>query len=439
MNININRKIDTEMIYVKSMKPHYHSEHLEIILVLQGSLTIHKMERSVTIQKGEFVVVNRHVVHYVESEGAYILSGKIKLSEFKDIFDRIEYVEFSNDSEVDFTKNPLMKNMNVVVVDLLLNIFIYKDKNYMKEELDFYMYQLVYLLFTSYQLISRMKDDNEFINDDLYDRYYYVVEYIFNHIHEKIVSDDVIKHLYMNATYFSQFVKKIGGVGFKELVLYRKLMYITAYLLNPSLSMYEIALKVGITDMKSFYNIFKKFYKVSPAKWKNKILLLKDNYVICEDDYILKNFIEENRIHKHRENTVSKLFKYLIIDQSAHADYQGAVVTLNPYQDMGNTIDNDYQVYKFFPSLTKRLKLMNLSLCLQYPYQFLQDKKQFDLMIHFLKFSIIQGGMNDVKKWQIEILANDLQSLKKADDIKNNIINEMDFLNIRVVLEVIKS
>ena len=85
-------RVKSTMLYVQTIKPHFSESNLEIILVLKGSITIQKVERVVTVNEGEFTLINRYIVHSIQSEGAYILSAKIRLSEFRDIFDKMEYV-----------------------------------------------------------------------------------------------------------------------------------------------------------------------------------------------------------------------------------------------------------------------------------------------------------------------------------------------------------
>ena len=236
------KRIIAEMMQIYSQKAHYHEEELEIILVLKGSITIHKIQRSVTIHENELTFINRFIAHRIESQGAYILSVKIKLSEFKDIFDKIEYVEFLNNDELRPLERPLKERLNAIVVDLLIKLYHEEDS----EERRFDEHNLMHMLFTSYQLISHTKTQEEYLTLDLQQRYYSIVEYIMVNMNQKIGVDDILKRFYMNPAYFSQFMKKINGEGFKSFASYRKLIRIMDYLLDDELSMSEIANAVGI-------------------------------------------------------------------------------------------------------------------------------------------------------------------------------------------------
>lgn len=308
--------MNTQMVYIKSRKPHYHDDELEVILVLRGKITIHKVERVLTIGEGEFTFINRHIVHYIESEGAYILTSKIHLADFRHIFDKIEYVEFLNNDEVVEAQRPLKDFLNTVVIDSLVKDYLLTNKQDSLEDKMFNENYLVDVLFSCYQLISHIKKEIEHPTEELQQRYYFIVQYITTHLNEKIMVNDILKYVYMNPTYFSQFMKKIGGVGFKEFISYRKLIMILTFLIKPDYAMTDIASSLGMGDMKAFYSIFKRYFHMSPAKWREQALRKKDEYVVCMDDYIIHRFIERHHVGRQDDNSLAKLYKNLCFANS---------------------------------------------------------------------------------------------------------------------------
>ena len=62
------KRIIAEMMQIYSQKAHYHEEELEIILVLKGSITIHKIQRSVTIHENELTFINRFIAHLLKAK-----------------------------------------------------------------------------------------------------------------------------------------------------------------------------------------------------------------------------------------------------------------------------------------------------------------------------------------------------------------------------------
>ena len=207
----IKSRIDTTMQYVKAIKPHFHEDILEIILVLKGRINIQKVERQLDVNEGEMTFVNRHIVHSIKSEGAYILSTKIDLKAFKDIFDKMEYVEFVNNNEVISTiERPLKTGLNEMLRELLINSYCFKHGIIGFEdeaEKVFNETTLMNILVQYYQLCIHLKENEEYPSEELLGRYYGVVAYVVENIQQKITVEDVMQHFFMNTTYFSQFMK----------------------------------------------------------------------------------------------------------------------------------------------------------------------------------------------------------------------------------------
>ena len=55
-------------------------------------------------------------------------------------------------------------------------------------------------------------------------------------------------------------------------------------------------------------------------------------------------------------------------------------IVLNPYLDMGEDIDEDYQVYKFLDVLVEQIKLSNAHFKLVFPFRYLKDSNQKQLL-----------------------------------------------------------
>lgn len=428
-------RIETSLLHVKSMKPHYHKDLLEIILVLNGTVDVYKVERKITLNRGEFTFVNRNVVHYLISEGADIISCKIRLSEFKYIYDKIEYVEFMASNELNDVEKPLMAKLNVILIDNIIRLLYLRNQHYLVDDVLFNENEIMYSLFREYQLISYAKKETGDSNEDIQDRYYFVVEYIMNNMNKKILTQDIVSKLYMNPTYFSQFMKKVGGTGFKEFVLYRKLIFILTYLIENQYSMNEIASFVGITDMKSFYNIFKKSFHMSPTKWKNKVNHIEDNYNSHVEKEVLDQFVLDFNIHKHKDNTISKLYKELQILKDKGYSLKGAKVIVNPYADMGKTIDPDYQVYKCMDSLIKIIRELNGVFILKYPYYYLKDQKQHELLIKTITWVNKKNLLKSDKESSIVL---DIESFEELEDIlkiKKEIKNLCSYIDVEISIE----
>lgn len=421
--------MSTKMLYVKSLSPHYHQNELEILVVLKGTIHMYKLDRMEVIHQGQFVMVNKNITHWLKSNGAYVLISKIDLKRFRHIYEKIEYVEFYHIKETIDTD--LKQRLNGVIIDCVIKNFIYQNFQIANQEITLNENQLMSTLYSFYRLNSFMKEDDEFVSNELLDRYYHVVEYVNKHIHEKIVVDDVLKHLYMNSTYFSQFMKKVGGWGFKEFVSYVKFTKVVQYLISGELTMTEIATEVGITDMKSFYNSFKKYFHMSPSKWRKSISHIENEYIYCFDDQILKEYIHKYNIANHQINTITKSYKTLLEYQMNNVDLNEVKMFVRPYDDMKDYNSKYYQVYKNLTLLIKKADELGVKIDFVIPIHCLKDEEHENLLKNLLIENTKLYSSHDLRKWEITLLAESKSDIEKAQNIKesfkqilkNNIVN----------------
>ncbi len=430
----MNTRMKTEMMFVRSTKPHYHEAELEIILVLKGEINVHKIERKITLKEGQFTFVNRRIVHYITSSGAYILSTKIRLDQFRECFERIEYVEFMSIDEQTELNRPLKQRHNAIVIDSLIKDYLLRDLPSQAQEKIFNEKQLVSFLFISYQLTSNVKKDDEYLNHEMTARYYQIVEYISKHIHEKITTEDILQEVYMNSTYFSQFMKKVGGVGFKEFISYRKIILINILLLNESYTLTEIADLVDISDMKTFYLNFRKYFKTSPAKWREALMRIEDDWQTIENRSILDDFIIRYHINRHRENSMSKYYRFVSKCRENGISLKDTEIMINPYEERLERSDKDYQAYKYSGALFNLIKVMDAKLVLAYPVKALDDADEEELTIQSLKYFSITHGINEMKKWRILFQAGNAHELEYARRLEQRIYQEVGGLNIKIVM-----
>lgn len=429
----MNERVKTEMLYIRSVQPHYHANELEILLVLEGNVTVCRMERRMELKEGQFTFINRRIVHHLISEGAYVLITTIRLSEFRYVYDRIESVEFMNQDDVANFKRPLRERLNMIVVDFMIKDYQLGKNPQMIAEKEFYENQLVYFIFVSYQMAECLKKEEGYLNRDMMDRFYLVAEYIMNHIYEKITVEDILKLVYMNPTYFSQFMKKAGGVGFKDFLTYRKLMVIEMLLIDDQHSMSEIANMVDLGDMKAFYHVFKKYFKTSPAKWREYLQQIADDYEVLEEKQILESFILKYRINKHQENNMARLYRYISECRKNGISLKDVEIIIDPYADMSDNSKEDYQPYKYSGALFSMLHNMHVKLILTYSMKILRDTRHSELMINSMKGFMRSHGANEVRKWGIILRVEEYEDFAAAQIIRQKFFN-MGIMNIHIVL-----
>ena len=95
-----------------------------------------------------------------------------------------------------------------------------------------------------------------------------MIEYVSDHYHQKITMSDLVDVCKQSATSLHQSFKKETGYTFNQFLnLYRVQLIITE-IIKDELPINEIAYRHGYSDIKYFYEVFKKITAYSPSEIK---------------------------------------------------------------------------------------------------------------------------------------------------------------------------
>jgi AraC-like DNA-binding protein len=100
-----------------------------------------------------------------------------------------------------------------------------------------------------------------------------VLDYIENHLTDRIQVEEVCKIANMSYYYFVKYFKKTIGLSFTEYVNYRKVKWAERILLTKDLSISEVGERIGMPNMAHFYKMFKKYNDCSPKQFQRKMLV----------------------------------------------------------------------------------------------------------------------------------------------------------------------
>ena len=80
---------------------------------------------------------------------------------------------------------------------------------------------------------------------------------------------ELAKQLNYDLYWMSRIIKKLTGKNYTELIQAKRLNQSAYLLLNTRLTVAEIGYAVGYDNMSYFHRIFKKYFGVSPKKYRD--------------------------------------------------------------------------------------------------------------------------------------------------------------------------
>ncbi|RHO21194.1 helix-turn-helix transcriptional regulator [Amedibacterium intestinale] len=246
-----NFPIDTTCI-----PPHWHRS-IEFSYIRKGSAKLTIQNKTRMLHEGDFIFVNSAQIHQIASDN---LTSEVLLLIIP--YDFLKKAIPSIDSLVFDIYDKPYHPMFFEIFDFFYQSLT-SPKEYDKLKIDAYVYMLLHILVTSYQIenIDKSYISNQKLQRDMLD-------YIETNYKHDISLCDFAERFHLNAEYVSRLFKSLFGVNFKT--------YLTNYRLNSSMndivyskkSMQDIAYAYGFSSVKSFIFSFKGYYNQTPYQYR---------------------------------------------------------------------------------------------------------------------------------------------------------------------------
>jgi len=117
--------------------------------------------------------------------------------------------------------------------------------------------------------VWRFSDHKSVINDDIKSKVLKVQNILENNYHEDIVIDEICKELYVSTYYLTRNFTKYIGVSPKQYLMHIRLNNAGKLLKNTAVPISEIAEKSGFQSTSNFIAYFKKYFGVTPKKFRD--------------------------------------------------------------------------------------------------------------------------------------------------------------------------
>jgi YesN/AraC family two-component response regulator len=95
-----------------------------------------------------------------------------------------------------------------------------------------------------------------------------IIEYISNNYHKPINRNTISNELDLNHCYISRLFKKYSGHNFNTYLNSIRMKNAKSILTNHDLSIERVAIQCGFSNTAYFIKVFKKFYGLTPGKYK---------------------------------------------------------------------------------------------------------------------------------------------------------------------------
>ncbi|TBL68200.1 helix-turn-helix domain-containing protein [Paenibacillus thalictri] len=252
---------------------HYHKE-VEFLAIKEGALTVNSKDEMVTLGPGDVILLGSSQLHRTKKAEPADIHYIVLQFDMAQYFDQSTMPYMSCFSELHYPLNDLnyifRENASVrqdafsIISDILVETQT-KAKGYEIAISALIKRMLLLLLRNDRKNIIRPIGDTELV------RLQPALEYIEQHLADKISIGEVSDMLNLSYHYFIKYFKKVMGMSFVDFVNYKRIKKAERLILTRDVSIAEVGESVGIPNMAQFYKMFKRCNQCSPKEFKLKM------------------------------------------------------------------------------------------------------------------------------------------------------------------------
>lgn len=251
---------------------HYHKE-VEIIVMLKGRFGFYINEKPYLLEAGDVLLIGSNELHKdYPCDFASFLVFQFDIQEHLE-HSGLPYYRFFADSGTPLSRlNYILREQPEVrarVAECVKEIF--RESQSKKDG-----YEIAISIQIKTIILDLLRADTRKLipvreNTELL-RLRPVLDYIENHLGDKLQVEEACKLANMSYHYFVKYFKKTMGMSFVDYVTLKKIKRAERLLLTKDLSVSQIGEEVGMSNMAHFYKMFRKFKDCSPNEFRKKML-----------------------------------------------------------------------------------------------------------------------------------------------------------------------
>lgn len=245
---------------------HWH-QSLEIDFTVHGDGDYFVSGKKTHLKDGEFIIINSGEVHGVENIGPgnkrRSLTLLIPAKTMKRLVPKIDNYYFLAQN-LDIEKNKTVKEQLFAIYYLWTK----KDHKYVEIEVLGHFY----LLF-SYLLDNFLVQKNEVLTFNeikKQDKVKEIINYLSQNFTEDLTLSKIATHFGFSKNYLDRLFKKEVHTSLMHYLQLIRLQYAYQEIVNTNLPINIIADHCGFANVKSLQNLFKKFYQITPKKYREQ-------------------------------------------------------------------------------------------------------------------------------------------------------------------------
>ncbi len=246
---------------------HFHSDSLELILCLEGSVFIQNCSETRKLTAGQIYSIDMPDIHHLYSEEPnVIVSFYIRLSPFYSRWPELRHIWFAcNPSNLSPVKRKALERIEELVLFTVYRTVSGETQAVTEAEKS--ALEILQLLIDYFNYYYFNKDAVSH-NPDTIRRFNRIISYCQENYRNKITLSDIAENENLNKFYISQLLRNSSFDGFSRVLGYIRCLHAVHLLLTTEDSIEQISGECGFSDLKYFYRQFREWWKCTPNEFR---------------------------------------------------------------------------------------------------------------------------------------------------------------------------
>ncbi|ETI69621.1 helix-turn-helix domain-containing protein [Neobacillus vireti] len=237
---------------------------VQIVFVINGVLTVETNSRFYSLAENDLLLLNRNQLYQVHGTN----DNCVLLLTITDAFIDRYYPDYHRrrfqcfSREVEMGRELKIDKIRRLLAEMMIT-YLRRDESY-KLEIQGTICQILLILIRNFSgegtAFEKIDADDQRLTQ--------IIDYMERNYEQQITLEEMAQKAFLSTGYLSRYFKQKMGMGFSRFLMNIRLKHGVKDLLYTTDSISQIAMKNGFPNTKSFSNLFKESYGVTPHEYR---------------------------------------------------------------------------------------------------------------------------------------------------------------------------
>ena len=266
------KKIESFMLFdntdYEAYPDHWHTQ-IEIVMPLEDSYQVSCPDSGYTLKEGDLLFINSGVIHSMPAMRGERLIFQADFSLLHNVAD-VESILTNLPSALLITPDSapsIHERLKALMLDIYTEYF--SDSILISASIYSKLIEMLVMIGREWAVNGRAFDVTRTKQKKYTEKFMAVCSYIHEHCTEDLCLDNVADLAGFSKYHFTRLFKRFTGISFYKYLNKKRIEHAEMLLVDPEISITEVALQSGFSSLSAFIRMFKLIKNCTPTEFRN--------------------------------------------------------------------------------------------------------------------------------------------------------------------------